>query len=97
MSAHAECRAEGSPLSFVHVGFVPLVLGPLIGRTHGAGTVGPAWALTILAVGSAVGVGAIAVYLATGHETWLWAAVPATLGAGGLLFALALSFRRTAA
>lgn len=81
----------------IQLAFVPLVLGPLIGRTHGAGTVGPAWALTILAVGSAVGVGAIAVYLATGHETWLWAAVPATLGAGGLLFALALSFRRTAA
>jgi hypothetical protein len=81
----------------IQLAFVPLVLGPLIGRTRGAGTVGPAWALVILGTGSAVGVGAVAVYLATGQESWLWAAVPATLGAGGLLFALALSRRRTAA
>src|SRR6202011_3086096 len=53
----------------IQLAFVPLVLGPLIGRTRGAGTVGPAWALVILGTGSAVGVGAVAVYLATGQES----------------------------
>ena len=70
--------------------FVPLVLGPLVGRTgEGFGTVGPKWALGILGLGSAVGVGAGVIYLATGQEAWLWAAVPACLGTGVVLFAIA--------
>jgi hypothetical protein len=70
--------------------FTPLVLGPLICRTsEGFATVGPQWALGILGLGAAMGVGAVTVYLATGHEPWLWAAVPACLGTGVLLFAIA--------
>jgi hypothetical protein len=70
--------------------FVPLVLGPLVGRTgEGFGTVGPKWALGILGSGAAMGVGAVIVYLVTGHEPWLWAAVPACLGTGVVLFAIA--------
>ncbi len=39
--------------------FVPLILGPLMGRTGAAsGAVSPGWALAILAVGAAAGVGA---------------------------------------
>ncbi len=70
--------------------FVPLVLGPLVGRTgEGFGTVGPKWALGILGLGAATGVGAVVIYLVTGYEPWLWAAVPACLGTGVLLYAIA--------
>ncbi len=70
--------------------FVPLILGPLMGRAGDAsGTVSPGWALAILAVGAAAGVGAVAIYVATGNEPWLWAAVPACLGSGLVLFAIA--------
>jgi hypothetical protein len=76
--------------SCAQLSFVPLVLGPLISRTQeGFGAVGPGWALGILGIGAATGVGAVAVYLATGYEPWLWAAVPACLAAGALLFAIA--------
>jgi hypothetical protein len=80
--------------------FVPLVLGPLIARTSGGdGTVSSGWALAILASGAAVGLIAIAVYLTTGSEPWLWAAVPACLASGLLLFAIARLWpaRRSAA
>jgi hypothetical protein len=76
--------------SCAQLSFVPLVLGPLIGRTReGSGAVSPPWALGILGLGTAVGVGAAAAYLATGHEPWLWAAIPACLAAGALLFGVA--------
>jgi hypothetical protein len=82
--------------SCAQLSFAPLVIGPLIRSrtsegfgTVGFGTVGPNWALGILGSGAAAGVSAIAVYLATGHETWLWAAVPACLGTGVLVFAAA--------
>jgi hypothetical protein len=76
--------------SCAQLAFAPLVLGPLIGRTgHGFGTVTSGWALGILAAGAAMGVGAVTVYLATGWETWLWAAIPACLGTGVVLFAIA--------
>jgi hypothetical protein len=86
--------------SCAQLAFVPLVLGPLISRTRagvgverfgagGFGAVSPGWALGILGIGAAMGVGAVTVYLATGHEPWLWAAVPACLAAGALLFAIA--------
>ena len=74
----------------VQLAFVPLVLGPLIGRMRGRrGTVGPGWAMAILGIGAVVGMGAVAVYFVTGSEAWLWAAVPACLGTGGVLFAAA--------
>jgi hypothetical protein len=76
--------------SSVQLAFVPLVLGPLIGRANGAGgSVGAGWAMAIVGFGAAVGVGAVAAYLATGAEAWLWAAVPACLATGGVLFTVA--------
>jgi hypothetical protein len=70
--------------------FAPLVLGPIVGRTRsGFGTVSAGWALVILGFGAASGVAAVTVYLATGTEAWLWAAVPACLGSGLVLFAIA--------
>ena len=47
------------------------------------------WALAILAIGAASGVAAVAVYVATGTEAWLWAAAPACLGSGFVVFAIA--------
>ena len=76
--------------SCAQLAFVPLLLGPLIGKTRdGFGTVSSAWALVILACGAAAGPIAVAIYLATGSEPWLWAAVPACLASGLLLFILA--------
>jgi hypothetical protein len=76
--------------SCAQLSFVPLVLGPLTSRTsEGPGTVQPGWALAILGISAVVGVGAITVYFTTGDEPWLWAAVPACLGTGVLLFAVA--------
>jgi hypothetical protein len=71
------------------LGFVPLVLGPIVGRrSRYFGSVSPAWALGVIASGAAVAIGAVAVALATANEWWLWAAAPASLGAAMLLFAL---------
>jgi hypothetical protein len=70
--------------------FVPLVLGPIVGRTNGRfATVGPRWALLILCSGAASGAGAVAIYVATGSEAWLWAAVPVCIGSGSFLFVIA--------
>jgi hypothetical protein len=75
--------------------FVPLVLGPVIGRRHGAfGTVSPHWAMAILGSGAASAAGVVTVYLATGSEAWLWAAVPVCLGSGLLLFTIAWLWHR---
>ncbi|MBV8747507.1 MAG: hypothetical protein JO134_20965, partial [Xanthobacteraceae bacterium] len=69
---------------------VPLILGPVIARARGGyGIVSSGWALAIVAASAAIGIGAVAVHLATGIEPWLWVAVPATLGSGFLLFAIA--------
>ena len=68
--------------------FVPLVLGPMIGRTR-AGAVNPGWALGVIGCGAVVGVGSVAIYLTSGSESWLWAAVPASLGSGFLVFIVA--------
>lgn len=67
----------------------PLVLGPVCGAGRGFTGVSPLWALTVLAVGSAAGVGGAAIYLATGQAPWLWAAVPACLVSGFVVFAIA--------
>jgi Na+/proline symporter len=68
--------------------FVPLVLGPLFGRTR-AGAVSPGWALGVIGCGAVVGVGSVAIYFTSGSEPWLWAAVPASLGSGFLVFIVA--------
>jgi predicted MFS family arabinose efflux permease len=69
---------------------VPLILGPVVARARGGyGIVNAGSALAIVAISAAIGIGAVAVHLATESEPWLWAAVPATLGAGFLLFFIA--------
>jgi hypothetical protein len=70
----------------------PLVAGPLVG----AGRVPPGWALAVLAVGAASGVAAVVAYVVTGTQTWLWAAVPACLGSGLVLYAVGRSVSRGA-
>ena len=72
----------------IELAFAPLVLGPLISR-EGRSSLPAQWALFILCAGAAAGVGAVLIYFATGQELWLWAAVPACLAIGALLFALA--------
>jgi hypothetical protein len=64
--------------------FVPLVLGPVMG-----GTVSARWALVVLGVSAVMGLLAVTIYVATRNESWLWAAVPACLGSGFLLFVTA--------
>jgi hypothetical protein len=85
----------------IELAFVPLVLGPFISqRREGTvtGAVPPGWALAILGAGAVAGVGAVLVYFAGGQELWLWAAVPACLVTGAVLFALArLRSAKTAA
>jgi len=70
--------------------FVPLVLGPVMSRTSaGFATVSARWALVILGVSAVMGLLAVTIYVATRNESWLWAAVPACLGSGFLLFVMA--------
>jgi hypothetical protein len=79
-------------LGCVELAFVPLVLGPFLSARRGgsgAGSVQPGSALAILSAGAAAGVGAVLIYSVTGRELWLWAAVPACLATGAVLFALA--------
>ena len=69
---------------------VPLILGPVIARARGSyGIVNAGWALAIVAVSAVIGIGAVAVHVVSGGDPWLWAAVPATLGAGFVLFVTA--------
>ncbi|MGA3310138.1 MAG: hypothetical protein ABSD08_16225 [Xanthobacteraceae bacterium] len=78
--------------------FVPLVLGPLIAGSGGLGTVSPGWALAVMGVSAAIGIGTAAAYLATGYDPWLSAAVLGCLGSGVLLFITARFWlRQTAA
>jgi hypothetical protein len=66
----------------------PLVLGPIAWPRHGAVT--PGWALGILCAAAASALAVVALYLASGNQAWLWAAVPACLGSGFGLYAIAL-------
>lgn len=77
-------------LACCQLSFAPLVLESIISRRRGASTaVSPSWALAILGTAASVGVGAVVIHLVTGTEAWLWVAVPACLGCGGSLAALA--------
>jgi len=73
--------------------FVSLVLGPIVQRGY-MGAVSAPWALVIVGVAAASGIAAVSAYLATGAEAWLWTAVPACLGSGLVLFAVAGLSRR---
>jgi hypothetical protein len=68
--------------------FAPLVVGPLI--FGNAGVVSPAWAIAVLGAGVAAGQGLVIVSLQPEYKTWLWAAIPACLGVGLSLYAVAL-------
>ena len=68
--------------------FAPLVVGPMIlGNT---GVISPAWAIAVLGAGVAAGQGLVIVSLQPEYKTWLWAAIPACLGVGWSLYAVAL-------
>jgi hypothetical protein len=78
-----------------HLAFSPLVLGPLIGGNSAA--ISPTWATAVLGAGVGAGQGVVVVSLQTEHTAWLWGAVPACLGFGFLVYAIALLWvRRTA-
>jgi hypothetical protein len=67
--------------------FGPLVLGPLISGNSAA--ISPAWAIAVIGVGVAVGQSVIMVSLQPEHAAWLWSAIPACLGSGLSLYAVA--------
>jgi hypothetical protein len=73
----------------VQLSFVSLILAPIGLGAIGMGAVSASWALIIVGVAAACGIAAVIVYVATGAETWLWAAIPACLGSGIVLFAIA--------
>jgi hypothetical protein len=55
-----------------------------------AGVISPAWAIAVLGAGVAAGQSLVIVSLQPEYKTWLWAAIPACLGVGWLLYAVAL-------
>jgi hypothetical protein len=67
--------------------FGPLVLGPLISGNSAA--ISPAWAIAVIGAGVAAGLGVIIVSLQPEHTAWLWSAIPACLGSGLSLYAVA--------
>jgi hypothetical protein len=67
--------------------FGPLVLGPLISGNSAA--ISPAWAIAVIGAGVAAGQGVIIVSLQPEHKAWLWYAIPACLGSGLSLYAVA--------
>jgi hypothetical protein len=69
--------------------FVPLVVGPVIGRIK-AGAIAPGWALAAVGCGVVAGIACGARHLAGAGETWLWTAVPASLGASALVLAASI-------
>jgi len=78
-----------STLCCAQLAFAPLVLGPIVARARGGhGAVSAGWALAILVVGFGAAVAAVAGYLVTGVDAWLWSAAPAALGSGFALFAI---------
>jgi hypothetical protein len=85
-----------STLCCAQLSFAPLVLGPIVAHARGGhGAVSPGWAVAILAVGFGAGVAAVAGYLVTGVDAWLWSAAPAALGSGFVLFGIGRAAPRT--
>lgn len=64
---------------------LPLV-APAIVRPSGSLESGlaPGWALIVLCSGALAALGAVALYVITGADVWLWATAPACLAAGGI-------------
>jgi hypothetical protein len=80
--------ALGAMLAFgsVQIALVPLVLAPLLSASGRSARVTPPWALAVLAVGAAIGIGITIVGLAFGEAAALPFAVPACLAATTLVF-----------
>jgi hypothetical protein len=78
-------------LCCAQLALVPLVVGPLAFRMN----VGAPWALAVLYGGIGSTAGAVAVYLMTEHEAWLWTAAPASLASALLVFVLGRLLRQT--
>ncbi len=76
----------------MQLAFVPLVVGPLTRGNSAA--ISPDWAIAVIAAGLVAGQGMIIASMQTGHEAWLWSAIPACLGAGASLYAVALVWMR---
>jgi len=55
-----------------------------------AGATSPVWAIAVLGAGVAAGQGLVIVSLQPEYKAWLWAAIPACLGVGWSLYAVAL-------
>jgi hypothetical protein len=90
----------GAVFSFgsAQIALAPLVLALLLDGPARFGTVTPRWALAILFVGGAIGVGMTITGLVFGHASALSWAVPASLAATTLLFVIgALASRQSAA
>jgi hypothetical protein len=75
--------------------FSPLVLGPLISGNSAA--ISPAWAIAVIGAGAAAGQGVIIISLQPEYKTWLWSAIPACVGSGLSLYAVALLWTRKTA
>jgi hypothetical protein len=98
--AFAGARFLGLVFGFssAQLSFAPLVLAPLIAGAGGIGTLTPTWALAVLIVSGAIGIGITMVGLVVGYESSLSWVVPGCLGSAASLFVIAsLSHRWTAA
>jgi hypothetical protein len=74
--------------------FASLVLAAIGRSESGLGSVSAPWALLIVGVAAVSGIAAVILYLLTGAEPWLWAAIPACVGSGVALFVIARLCRR---
>ncbi len=74
--------------------FASLVLAAIGRSERGLGSVSATWALLIIGAAAFSGIAAVILYLLTGAEPWLWAAIPACVGSGVALFAVARLCRR---
>ena len=82
----------------IQLSFIPLVIAPFVTKNFGIGTLAPGWALTVMVVSSAIGIGITVIAFLTGNDLWLPFVVPACLGMAVLLFVIGrLSHRRAAA
>jgi hypothetical protein len=82
------------------IGFAPILLviipiAALILSDWSASVASTAWALAVLYGGIGSTAGAVAVYLMTEHEAWLWTAAPASLASALLVFVLGRLLRHT--
>ena len=58
-------------------------------RNSSSAAISPAWAIAVIVAGVAAGQGVIIVSLQPEHKAWLWSAIPACLGSGLSLYAVA--------